>query len=131
MSIYVLDIPLTSEIIIAAFRRFVSCEARRRIDFLPEHQDGFESGYAFCLTDFFGNASEEENSDAYDEENSYIHVCARIIDSSKELRHKIEEMKSVEDSILYLQELENLIETVVTEYVSTHYEECLIAITHL
>lgn len=81
MSVYLLEPPLTNETIVTIFERLVSAETRKLLGYLPQMQEGFQTGYIFCLTDFFGSAPDETNQQAYENGQSYIHVIEEIVNT--------------------------------------------------
>lgn len=123
MSIYILEYPITDEIIVKFFDRLCVCRVREKIGYYPDQQFGFESGYVFCLTDLFGQCPDEDNAKAFFKGESYIDVVEEIVD--KYLVVTIDAYKNSPDAELInaLETIDKVVSLSVRDYAKQNFEK--------
>ena len=133
MSIQEIPFPgITKEVAINFFDRMTNAEVRKNIGWHPEMQDGLQSGYIFCFTDFFGEANEEDMAQSYEDKTGFVFIINKIIacylvDLVTDLSSKSNGELQIED----FQELDERVSVAVRQYVKDNFNDAIVAIRSL
>jgi len=131
MASYILKPSYTTEMLVSIFNRLCCAEVRKRIGFQSEMQEGFQNGYIYCLTDLFGQISDEEHEKMFDAGQSYLHIIDKIVEFG--LQVTIDAMKNNDEelSIEDLKLINALVLGVVRQYIKDNLQEVSAAIRNL
>jgi len=124
---------ITEEVAINFFNRMTNAEVRKKIDWQAAMQDGVQSGYIFCFTDFFGEASEEESVQSFENGTSFIFVMNTII--ACHLSGIVADL-AIKNSNGKLQigdllQLNKKVSVAVRQYVRDNFDDAVVAIQSL
>jgi len=133
-----LETTLTIELVTKIFERLCISEVKRRVyenhetgDFnLVSLQDGFQSGYVYCLVDFFGEVDDETNARAFFNGESYIHVLDNII--STHLSGLIDDLSQNVPGdgldISVMEQIEDRVKSAVKQYMKSNAKTAIRAL---
>lgn len=131
MASYILKPSYTAEMLVSIFNRLCCAEVRKQIGFQPDLQEGFQNGYIYCLTDLFGEVSDEESEKIFDSGQSYLHVIDKIVEFG--LQVTIDAMKNNDEEVTIedLKLINALVLGVVRQYIKDNLQEVSMSIRNL
>ena len=126
MSIYMLDLVLTDAMLQSVFYHLTCCSVFQTIGINPQGYEGMQTGYINCLMDMFGAADEETVIKTFDQGQSWIQVVDKISEHPDIIKmfNKDAETTTIDD----IEDMRELIEQIVNDYLDEHIEEARLAI---
>lgn len=128
MSIYFLSPSFTEEITNKIFRQLCNSEIKKQLDFMPECQDSFQTGYMECLVDLFGAANDDDVIKTLEEEKSWLNVLNEIMESDS-VRKFLSDNTSISDENIWL--IDDVSTEAVTKYLESKLDKAITALKSL
>ncbi len=131
MSVYVIQIPASDELVLKTFTRLCEAEVKKKVGFQTGSQEGLQNGYIFCLYDLFGQVDEQTNARNYEAGKSYLHIIEQIMSEDSLLRLVCDSLEKGQMEIEDILTIHRIVKRTVREFFVDRQQDMRAAIKFL